>query len=1046
MLNKINLTQTIFVWIILTFVSIGLPQSNNSSHYFKALKLMGKQQYDQALTILKKIQDEEFGYDAADKIVEIYKIKQDFESARNYFQQIQSEIKSQGIGYFGLARIAYEQKQYDQGIEILKSAIAAGWNHISIFNCLCRNYIWGNQLAEMQVYFENLLRQDSTNVNYWYGLALFYYGKFDYDTSLTLLNKLLKMVPDFRLALVWKQKIYLMTNKLRAGIEINLQLLHQAEQAQNLEQIAYHANELGRFYDNFSIHKALAYYQKSLELSTTIGMKVPQSITLGNIIGMYTLLGDARALDFLPRAIQLAREMNQPDEVGRHYLNIGVFYQNLDDREKALELFQNALSIFEKIEPQHLGYIASTLINISELLVNSGQYVAALGNLKKAADLARFRKDAVIEAKCWFRTGNIYFKTQIFDSARQHYQQALVIFQKRQDQLAEANCWNSFGQLYLKMQDYPQSAAAFQHALSIGKNLAIEKICWEAETGLAQVAEATQRYLIARQYYQQAITRIDRARDQLRIEDFQTSFMESTREIYQRWVELLLKMHDQQPQQGFEREAFYCAEKAKAQTLLNLMYQGQVFQNLDEISEELRLAWLTNGTELEQKNKALATELARPDSQQELSRKNKIEAEIARLQKQKTALHQKIARQYPQYEQLMRPRIFTIKAAQQMLAPNQALVEYFVGLENTMVWILQRDQIHVEMINVQREAWRKKLAGISPALFNPVRFKPDPPEAAAVFRDHAWARIRSDSLFALYRLLFQQPVEKYLPPNAEIIIVPDEALFYLPFEMLVTAIAARPRYLIERFPISYAASASCLNPELVRLGSPTKDLLALANPSFQLEKKTGVLAYLQDTYAAIFRDDQLLPLPHSENEAKAIRQMFPNSEVYLGEHASEARYKTSAAQFRYLHLATHNLLNDQRPMLSRLLLAPGAAGEDGCLNMYEIFNLKLNAEMVVLSACNSGLGKFSRGEGLIGLSRAFRYAGVPNIVASLWWVDDASTALLMPRFYAWLKAGFKKSVALQKAKIDLIQMTAPGAKPAMRNPFYWAPFVLMGNE
>ncbi|MCI0512803.1 tetratricopeptide repeat protein, partial [candidate division KSB1 bacterium] len=554
----------LFIGLIAIQISDGCTQSPVSTPYFQALRLMGKQQYDQALTILKKIQDNDFGYDAADKIVEIYKIKQDFESARNYFQQIQSEIKIQGIGYFGLARIAYEQKQYAQSIEILKNAIASGCEQISIFNCLCRGYIWGNQLAEMQVYFENLLRQDSTNVNYWYGLALFYYGKFDYDTSLTLLNKLLKMVPDFRLALVWKQKIYLMTNKLRAGIEINLQLLHQAEQVQNLEQIAYHANELGRFYDNFSIHKALAYYQKSLELCTTIGMKVPQSITLGNIIGMYTLLGDARALDFLPQAIQLAREMNQPDEIGRHYLNIGVFYQNMNEDEKALEYFQQALAIFEKIEPRHEGYIANTFMNISESLLNSGQCAAALKYLKKALEFVRLRKDTVAEAKCWFRTGNIYFKTQLFDSAGQYYRQALAIFEKKQDQLAESNCWNNLGQLYLKRQDYPAANRAFQHALTIGKKLGIEKICWEAETGLAQVAEATQKYQIARQYYQQAIARIDSARDQLRIEDFQTSFMESTREIYQRWVELLLKMHDQQPQQGFEREAFYCAEKAKA--------------------------------------------------------------------------------------------------------------------------------------------------------------------------------------------------------------------------------------------------------------------------------------------------------------------------------------------------------------------------------------------------------------------------------------------------------------------------------------------------
>jgi CHAT domain-containing protein len=188
----------------------------------------------------------------------------------------------------------------------------------------------------------------------------------------------------------------------------------------------------------------------------------------------------------------------------------------------------------------------------------------------------------------------------------------------------------------------------------------------------------------------------------------------------------------------------------------------------------------------------------------------------------------------------------------------------------------------------------------------------------------------------------------------------------------------------------------------------------------------------------------LLPLPAAEAEVGAIEDALRGSEshVYIGRRATEDAFKKEAAHYRILHLATHFLSDDRQPLYSKIVLAQDPeAEEDGYLQTYEIFNIRLNADLVVLSACNTGLGKLSKGEGLVGISRAFLYAGVPSLLVSLWSVDDESTSILMKSFYEHLSNGLNKKQALRQAKLEYLE-TVPNNK---RDPFYWAPFILVGD-
>jgi CHAT domain-containing protein len=199
---------------------------------------------------------------------------------------------------------------------------------------------------------------------------------------------------------------------------------------------------------------------------------------------------------------------------------------------------------------------------------------------------------------------------------------------------------------------------------------------------------------------------------------------------------------------------------------------------------------------------------------------------------------------------------------------------------------------------------------------------------------------------------------------------------------------------------------------------------------------------------------RLLPLPATATEVAAIAALYKGTaDVYLGNAATEERAKDVAKSARYLHFASHGLLDERFPLNSGLALTipaePKPGQDNGILQAWEVFErMRIDADLVVLSACETGLGKEMGGEGLVGLTRAFQYAGARSVLASLWSVADGTTAILMERFYGYLKTGRSKDAALRHAQLDLIRGRTPGsghAPPRTAHPFYWAGFQLSGE-
>jgi CHAT domain-containing protein len=275
-----------------------------------------------------------------------------------------------------------------------------------------------------------------------------------------------------------------------------------------------------------------------------------------------------------------------------------------------------------------------------------------------------------------------------------------------------------------------------------------------------------------------------------------------------------------------------------------------------------------------------------------------------------------------------------------------------------------------------------------------------------------------------------------------LIIVPDGELGYVPFESLLMEEASGTNYtslayLLKKYQVSYAYSATLLFDGFKHERNPTHDGVISFAPSYP-NKVTDSIQLLA---LGNFRD-QITNLVWNQKEANQITQ-FVAGKPFTGEFATERSFKENAGDYNILHLAMHALVDDENPMYSRLVFTQSEDSvEDNYLNTYELYNMKLNANLAVLSACNTGSGKLVRGEGIMSLARGFAYAGCPSIVMSHWQVDDEATAQLMTSFYEGLSEGMTKSEALRQAQLTYLE----SADPRQAHPFYWSSFVMIGEN
>ena len=760
-------------------------------------------------------------------------------------------------------------------------------------------------------------------------------------------------------------------------------------------------NNIGSVYFSLGEYaQALEYYQQALTLSQRLKAPHKESTTLNNIGLAYYHRGQyAQALDHCRQALEIQQVMGDRAGEAGSLNNLGAIHASLGQYTHALDYYEQTLHIHREIG--HQAGEGFNLNNIGDLYASQGHYTKALDYYQQALVLRQEIGDRANEGADLYNIGSVYDSLGQPAKALSYYEQALDILREVGNRLGEGTTLNGMGGAHASLAQYTKALAYYEQALNIRREIGDR--AGESSTlynlGLAyrKIGDPTP----ALDYYAQAIGMIEMLRGELGVEEHKSSFAAEYTDMYEGIISLLL--HVQRPE-----DAFHYAQRAKARTFL------------DQIGNTYVDPRTTNKPELLEQEHTLLTSihtleaiLARPNDHETAGAPHSGELS-ALAAEQRQALQTRLDSTYREYERLLatikstNPEyadlravdVSTLITVQQTLPAQTTLVEYYVVSDTqTLAFVVTLDAFHTVPLSVSVASLIQKVDW---------------------FRQFTSEEATRATAQMLYNWLFA-PVRKYIDTPA-VLFAPHQQLHYLPFEALHDG----AYYLVETYTIGYIPSASVLRYLNVDGQDDAKDLLVLGNPT----------------------NNAVPSLPAADQEAQVVAEMFGAS-VYLGESATESRLWEQAADADYIHLAAHGQFNETAPQFSRVYLAPSETARDtvtptlsshtdGLLETHEVWNLQLeNADLVTLSACQTQLGELSAGDELVGLSRAFIYAGTPSLVASLWSVEDASTAYLMERFYGYLKEGMSKAEALRQAKLDTLE-TYP-------SPYHWAAFTLIGD-
>jgi CHAT domain-containing protein len=564
-----------------------------------------------------------------------------------------------------------------------------------------------------------------------------------------------------------------------------------------------------------------------------------------------------------------------------------------------------------------------------------------------------------------------------------------------------------------------------------------------------------------------AIAIIESLRTSVINPELRVSFFTTSQENYEIYIDLLMRLHNQRPNEGYDGKAFEASERARARALLEILTEAKA-----DIRQGIDATLLQRERDIQGRlNASAQRQMQLLSGSHSESQVNAIAQEIETLIKNLQQVETEIRQTSPRYGALMQPRPLKLREIQtEVLDQDTLLLEYSLGEERSYLWLVTPGSISSYELPKRSEIEAAARRYYNLLNVRNVRVKGETNEQREIRIAQADAEI-SVAAASLSQMVLAPAAGRL--GNSRLVIVPDGVLHFLPFGALPVVsggtsnrqrLATRP--LIVDHEIVNLPSASTLavvRKEVAGRQIAPKSIVALADPVFMkndvrvkaakkppaedesTKDRQLVKAAAEDTGVA--NEGFYVPrLPGTRKEAEEIVAMVPATQRRLAlDFAASRETVTSAelSQYRYVHLSTHGFLNSVHLELSGVvfsLVNERGEDQDGFLRAHELFNLKLPAEVVVLSACQTGIGKTIRSEGLVSLTRGFMYAGAPRVVVSLWAVSDSGTTELMVLFYySMLKEGMRPAEALRAAQISLMN------DKRFASPYYWAPFTLQGE-
>ncbi|MDX2303277.1 MAG: CHAT domain-containing tetratricopeptide repeat protein [Microscillaceae bacterium] len=921
--------------------------------------------------------------------------------------------------------------------------------------------------------------KNSTAASAFYGMAVIAFYKGIFESALKNLYKSKEIQvslfgeshPEVAKIYSVLGAIYGTTGDFKKALEnhlIALKIQKGITGESEISVIQYHIN-LGVVYFSLGDYNtATEYYLKALDLGKTLlGDKHPLiANNYGNLGVVYNATGDYYlALDYFQRAlnIYLATVRERHTDVANLYLNISLAYQNLKKLTEASEFSLKAIDIQKNITGELHPWIAGAYLNLGKIYVELQEYKTAEEYFNKAITIqkkitgethptisgayeglgiiAYLNQDTEIALKNleeslrinlklggekfinvstnYFNIANVYYSTKMYDKSLDYHQKSIDILLTTQKQYLQESIQNEkLTKKLLYLLNPLQNKA--QVLLEKYKSQSKDPLLLQQSLDTYELCDWVMNTL-----KREASQEIDKLELQKKAPNIYLPAMEVCQNLNQ------------------PTKSFYFSEKSKSTILAGSMSElkakelAGIPDSLRQIEYKLKVDIAYNQQKIFEK----------PDSTQLIAYQNNL----FKFNRELEALINQFEKNYPRYYDLKyRVKVSSVEDIQKALKPQQALISYTLG--DSVLFMHYIDKKSFQVSKVDWKNPQELLLGFMRQIYNN-----DAPQY-------------SNAAQALFQKLF--PME--IPANINhLIIIPDVKLAHIPFDALISENPVNPvwselAYLIKKYQISYAYSATLFYNDITssRTSKPAqKDWIAFA-PVFDVSNTGGLTLQSEELLQELdslrdFENERYLkgkhiePLPNTETEVKDIFNLFnqkkKKAKVFIRQDAQEEIVKSGElSDYRYIHFATHGFVRKDRPEISGIILFQDSTSqEDGFLYASEIYNLELKADLVCLSACETGLGKKIEGEGILGLSRALLYAGAKNMLVSFWNVNDASTAEMMTHFYESLLTQKEKnySLALQIAKLKLISEKDKKVNniKSYSHPQVWSGFVLVGN-
>jgi len=742
----------------------------------------------------------------------------------------------------------------------------------------------------------------------------------------------------------------------------------------------------------------LEYLQKAENLFKKAGSKLDLASVENNIANRLVKQGHiSQAIEYYLRVQKVAEEVGSKRWLALPTINIGVIHEDLGNYKLAMEYYQRAFELYEESGMKSVAVVA--LSNIAGIHALEGRYDQALDYYKQALSRQEALNQKGGAAGVRGNIAYVYEKKGEYETALQYCLQSLHLHQEFKEKEKITELTLLLARIQRDLKKYDESLESAKTAKQLATEQKWNNMLWATLLEEGKTYKELGDPEKALNAFQESVQIVESVRTQVPgTETAAPYFFQSMTEPYYELIQLLVA-------QNRIDDAFGYAELSKARILLDVLESGK-----SHITKTMTADEKEQEKKLRTKLVLLNTQIANAaDSKQLQSLEEKLRTARLDFESFRTNLYAV----HPEL-QIQRGEIPPTEARQIIKSLNlkATILEYVVSESTTFLFVLTNDSdLEVHKIDINQ----KDLTELTTKFRNQM-----------AVQDLGFRSLANQ----LYELLVK-PAEQRLATSDSLIIIPDQQLWDLPFQALENS---GNRYLLETHAVSYAPSLNALSEMMKIKKTSVPKLLALGNPLLADETKNWVDTSMRAENAQ---------LPEAEKEVLELANVYgKQSKIYVGAHAREGILKSEAGKFGVIHIAAHGIFNDVDPMYSHIALAKekGNENEDGLLEPWEILDLDLKAEMVVLSACETARGKISTGEGMIGFTWAFFIAGSPSTVVSQWKVDSASTTLLMRDFHSiWRKQHISKSQAMKKAAMKLMQ------NKFYRHPYYWAGFIVIGD-